>query len=157
MVPKKHAEEHYLETHAPVACSLCSQTIERELLDVHKGQTCPQRIVTCEYCEFPLPAVDLCKHQELCGNRTDHCDLCNKYIRRRERIEHDIQLHSNVDGVADVSRDERVSERERGDHHRRQGRNISQKRIWVTIAITGVAVLIGSIFLQKRVDTPQQQ
>lgn len=46
-----------------VACSLCSETIQHELLALHKGETYPQRIVTCEYCEFPLPAVDLCMHQ----------------------------------------------------------------------------------------------
>jgi len=46
-----------------VACSLCSETMEREILAVHKGENCPQRIVTCEFCEFPLPAVDLAEHQ----------------------------------------------------------------------------------------------
>lgn len=46
-----------------VSCSLCSETMEREVLDVHKGENCPKRIVTCEYCEFPLPAIDLFKHQ----------------------------------------------------------------------------------------------
>ncbi|XP_058080330.1 uncharacterized protein LOC131228589 [Magnolia sinica] len=155
MVPKKHAEEHYLETHAPVACSLCSETIQRELLALHKGETCPQRIVTCEYCEFPLPAVDLCMHQDVCGNRTDYCDLCNKYIRRRERNEHDLQLHTSMDSIAESSRDESISEREQ-DYHRRQPRDLSQKRIWFTIAITGIAVLMGSIFLQRRADNHQQ-
>lgn len=46
-----------------VSCSLCSQSMDREVLAVHKGENCPQRIVTCEYCEFPLPAVDLFEHQ----------------------------------------------------------------------------------------------
>ncbi|KAM7518480.1 hypothetical protein LguiB_017442 [Lonicera macranthoides] len=64
MVPKKHAEEHFLNTHAQVSCSLCRETMEREILAVHKGENCPKRIVTCEYCEFPLPAIDLFEHQE---------------------------------------------------------------------------------------------
>lgn len=46
-----------------VSCSLCSETMEREILAIHKGENCPQRIVTCEFCEFPLPAVDLAEHQ----------------------------------------------------------------------------------------------
>lgn len=50
-------------TFGQVSCSLCSETMEREILAVHKGENCPQRIVTCEYCEFPLPAVDLFEHQ----------------------------------------------------------------------------------------------
>ncbi|CAI8594023.1 unnamed protein product [Vicia faba] len=50
MVPKQHAEDHYLNTHAPVACSLCSETMGRDILDIHKGEKFPQRIVTCEFC-----------------------------------------------------------------------------------------------------------
>lgn len=46
-----------------VSCSLCSETMDRDILDVHKGENCPKRIVTCEYCEFPLPAIDLLEHQ----------------------------------------------------------------------------------------------
>lgn len=153
MIPKKHAEEHYLNTHAPVACSLCNETIERETLDVHKGESCPQRIVTCEFCEFPSPAVDLFKHQELCGNRTDHCDLCNKYVRRCERSDHEILLHSSTHNIAESSRN--MPEREQGAP-RRPVRDLSQKRILFTIAVTGVAVLIGSMFLQRRADSHQQ-
>lgn len=37
--------------------------MEREILAVHRGENCPQRIVTCEFCEFPLPAIDLSEHQ----------------------------------------------------------------------------------------------
>lgn len=46
-----------------VSCSLCSETMDRDILDVHKGENCPKRIATCEYCEFPLPAIDLLEHQ----------------------------------------------------------------------------------------------
>lgn len=48
-----------------VACSLCSQKVERAELTFHKEEKCSQRIVICEYCEFPLPAVDLLRHQVL--------------------------------------------------------------------------------------------
>ncbi|KAJ8645526.1 hypothetical protein MRB53_007274 [Persea americana] len=159
MVPRKHAEEHYMNTHAPVACSLCSETVDREVLAHHKGENCPQRIVTCEYCEFPLPAVDLFKHQEFCGNRTEFCDLCNKYVRLRERIDHDIQFHSSTDSVSESSsRDGSSITADRGQGApRQQARDSSQKRILITIVVTGVAVVIGSIFLQKRADTHQQQ
>jgi len=46
-----------------VACSLCSETMERDILDIHKDENCPRRMVTCEFCEFPLPAIDLAEHQ----------------------------------------------------------------------------------------------
>jgi hypothetical protein len=42
--------------------------MEREVLPIHKGENCPQRIVTCEFCEFPLPAIDLAEHQVLTGH-----------------------------------------------------------------------------------------
>jgi hypothetical protein len=45
-----------------VSCSQCGESIERELLVIHERDKCLQRIVTCGYCEFPLPAVDLDKH-----------------------------------------------------------------------------------------------
>ena len=50
-------------TFEQVSCSLCSETMQREILAVHKGENCPQRIVTFKYCEFPLPAMDLFEHQ----------------------------------------------------------------------------------------------
>ncbi|CAD6211231.1 unnamed protein product [Miscanthus lutarioriparius] len=65
MIPRKLMDEHYDENHAPINCSLCKETIERESWDLHKGEKCPQRIVACEYCEFELPAVDLHEHQKL--------------------------------------------------------------------------------------------
>ncbi|EPS57473.1 hypothetical protein M569_17344, partial [Genlisea aurea] len=99
MIHKKLAEEHYLSTHAPVSCSLCREKMDRGVLDDHKGEICPQRIVTCEYCEFPLPAVDLLEHQEVCGNRTESCHLCRKYIRLRERYRHEM----NCTGISYIA------------------------------------------------------
>ncbi|KAL6179285.1 hypothetical protein ACLB2K_050801 [Fragaria x ananassa] len=112
MIPKKHAEEHYLDNHAPVSCSLCSEAMDRDILTIHKGENCPQRIVNCEFCEFPLPAVDLPEHQEVCGNRTEFCSSCRRYVRLHERYNHDTScnvvqgdtLVSNLVGWLDQSR-----------------------------------------------------
>ncbi|KAL0313932.1 UNVERIFIED_CONTAM: hypothetical protein Sangu_2237600 [Sesamum angustifolium] len=154
MVPKKFVEEHFLGTHAPVSCSLCSETMDRSILDVHKGENCPQRIVTCEYCEFPLPAIDLLEHQEVCGNRTELCLLCHKYIRLRERHRHDSRCTGVVNNIAESSRNIRPSERAQGAP-RRQPREFSPKRLLFTIAITGIAVLLGSFFFQRKPDSSQ--
>ncbi|XVF64927.1 hypothetical protein PTKIN_Ptkin09bG0205900 [Pterospermum kingtungense] len=154
MVPKKHAEEHFLNTHAPVACSLCSETMERESLAIHKGENCPQRIVTCEFCEFPLPAIDLAEHQEVCGNRTELCHLCHRYIRLRERYNHESRCTGIQENNVGSSRDVRAAERERGPQ-RRQPPEYSRRRLLLTIAITGIAVLLGSLFFQKKIETSQ--
>ncbi|GJY55940.1 alpha-glucan water dikinase 2-like protein isoform X2, partial [Tanacetum coccineum] len=110
MVPRKYAEEHYSSTHAPVSCSLCNETMEREILPVHTGEKCPKRIVTCDYCEFPLPVIDLFEHQEVCGNRTELCHFCNKYIRLREKVAHD----ATCNGVpTEIHRASQEAERDR--------------------------------------------
>lgn len=156
MIPRKHAEEHFLNTHAPVSCSLCSETMEREILAHHRGENCPQRIVTCEFCEFPLPAIDLAEHQEVCGNRTELCHLCNKYIRLRERYNHESRCNGILDNTVGSSRDERAAERERDQGApRRQPQDFSRKRLIFTIAITGIAVLLGSLFLQRKTESSQ--
>ncbi|KAH0989064.1 hypothetical protein GBA52_000547 [Prunus armeniaca] len=154
MVPKKYAKEHYSDTHAPVACSLCSETMEREILAVHKGENCPQRIVTCEFCEFPLPAIDLAEHQEVCGNRTELCHLCNKYIRLRERYNHEISCTGVPDNTVSSSRDARAAERGQGPQ-RRQPNEFSRKRLIFTIALTGIAVLLGSLFFGRKTEDNQ--
>ncbi|TKY56353.1 XIAP-associated factor 1 [Spatholobus suberectus] len=149
MVPRKNAEDHYLSTHAPVSCSLCSETMERDILDIHKGENCPQRIVTCEFCEFPLPAIDLAEHQEVCGNRTELCHLCNKYVRLRERFSHEARCNGIQDSSLGSSRNVREAEREEGARRRRQN-DFSTRRLLFTIAITGIAVILGSFFYRGR-------
>ncbi|KAL2489058.1 TRAF-type zinc finger-related [Forsythia ovata] len=154
MVPKKFAEEHFLSTHAPVACSQCSATMERDVLNVHRGENCPQRIVTCEYCEFPLPAIDLLEHQEVCGNRTELCHLCHKYIRLRERNGHESRCNGLVNEIAESSRNARPPEGDQGAQ-RRPPRDFSPRRVLFTIAVTGMAVLLGSLFFQRRTEQNQ--
>ncbi|RVW56199.1 hypothetical protein CK203_116388 [Vitis vinifera] len=169
--------------------------MEREILAVHKGENCPQRIVTCEFCEFPLPAIDLSEHQEVCGNRTELCHLCRRYVRLRERNGHEamcngapdnsVGVQDNGVGVSDhtvsssrifgidlkssstmdltynfmlvlhlesARRDARAAEREQGGQRRPPLQGFSQRRLLFTIAITGIAVLLGSLFFQKKTE-----
>lgn len=161
MIPRKHAEEHYLSTHAPVACSLCSETMDRETLDVHKGENCPQRIVTCEYCEFPLPAIDLFEHQEVCGNRTEYCHRCGRYIRLRDRYVHETTCNGVIDSTTGPSRDARdtrtPAEREARPPQRRAPSTFRRRHLLVTIAIAGIAFILGSFFLQKKSESSPVQ
>ncbi|KAK4742101.1 hypothetical protein SAY87_000102 [Trapa incisa] len=152
MVPRRHAKEHFLSTHALVSCSLCSEMMERDILALHKGENCPQRIVMCEFCEFPLPAIDLAEHQEVCGNRTELCHLCNRYIRLRERYSHENRCSGMLDQSAGSSRDTRAAEREdnRGAHH--PPREFSRKHILFTIAVTGIAILLGSFYYHRKME-----
>ncbi|PWA94435.1 Zinc finger, TRAF-type [Artemisia annua] len=162
MIPRKYREEHYSSTHAPqtlqtvydgflggmvrVSCSLCNETMEREILPVHTGEKCLKRIVTCDYCEFPLPAIDLFEHQEVCGNRTELCHLCNKYIRLREKVAHD----ATCNGVpAEIPRANREAERDRRRPPPPPPQDFTTRRLVFTIAITGIAILLGSFIFRK--------
>jgi hypothetical protein len=164
MIPKSRATEHHQDTHAPVSCSQCGESIERELLVIHERDKCLQRIVTCGYCEFPLPAVDLDKHLDICGNRTEYCNPCGKYVRLCEKLAHDLQFHEgNSDGTGDSSREQhRESNRSSPAAElsrrvpRERPRDTSQRRWLVTIAITGIAIIIGSFVLQRRNPSQQQ-
>lgn len=156
MVPRKLMDEHYDENHAPVNCSLCKRTVERELWDLHTGIQCPQRMLACQYCEFELPAVDLFEHQDVCGNRTEYCQICRKYIRLREWIGHELQFHTNSNAATELSSDRTMLEEERApvaaaEHPVRPTAHASHRtQLLLTIAITGIAVIIGSILYQKK-------
>jgi hypothetical protein len=47
--------------------------------------------------------------KDVCGNRTELCQTCRKYIRLREWIGHEIQCHTSSNGSADTSRYKQIS------------------------------------------------
>ncbi|OEL22598.1 hypothetical protein BAE44_0016381, partial [Dichanthelium oligosanthes] len=166
MVPRKLMDEHYDENHAPVRfqissfsqlqslmnCSLCKCTVERELWDLHTGIQCPQRMLACQYCEFELPALDLFEHQDVCGNRTEYCQTCRKYIRLREWIGHELQFHMSSNASAELSsgRAPAAAEQPVPMPARPAAHGSQRKHLLLTIAIAGFAVLIGSILYQRK-------
>lgn len=162
MVAKARADEHYQDVHAPAKCALCDATIDRELLISHQHDKCPQRLLACGFCDFPIAAVDLGAHTDHCGNRTEMCIPCGKYVRLREKTLHDLQYH---DGSQDESgsssrdytpwRQSSTSEPPRGP--RNQGRATSKQKLLVTFAITGIAIVIGTFVFQRRGPTQRQQ
>ncbi|KAL9229201.1 hypothetical protein vseg_004693 [Gypsophila vaccaria] len=153
MVPRKNADDHYANTHAPVACSLCNETMARDILDVHKAESCPQRIDSCEFCEFPLPAINLIEHQEVCGSRTERCHHCNKYIRLRDRHVHETMCNDVADGSVNSSRDGRPAAERRERPERRAAPPFLQRHLLFSFAITGVAFIIGSLIFQKKPES----
>lgn len=149
MVPGKLIEEHFLGTHATVSCSLCNETVERENFSEHKGQYCLQRIVKCDYCDFPLPAVDLFQHQEVCGSRTELCYLCRRFVILRELVNHESRCNGVPNIPAESSRDAQGPESAHGPR-RRWPSEFSPKGLICSIAVTGVAVLLGSVFIGRK-------
>ncbi|KAF3337438.1 TRAF-type zinc finger domain-containing protein 1 [Carex littledalei] len=156
MVPRKHVEDHYNEAHAPITCSLCSEIVEREAWALHNYELCPKRMVTCKYCELPLPAVDIVEHEDVCGNRTDYCNTCRKYIRLRELADghqcsiQDVSSRVNSTGPLGATRDRGNGARdERPPPRRPRNNGPLHRHVIFTIAVTGLAVLIGSLLFQR--------
>lgn len=129
--------------------------VERELWDLHTGIQCPQRMLACQYCEFELPAVDLFEHQDVCGNRTEYCQTCRKYIRLREWIGHELQFHTGSNAGAELSSDgapvaAAAAAEQPGPKPAQPAAGSQGKQLLLAIAIAGIAILIGSILYQRK-------
>ncbi|KAK1269180.1 hypothetical protein QJS04_geneDACA006480 [Acorus gramineus] len=143
-------------------CSHCERDIPASNFDLHYVH-CSRNLERCTICGDMIPRRHAEEHYfnnhapEVCGNRTEYCDLCSKYIRLRELNDHEIQFHgTGSSGVAESSSGESTSERVQDDR-RRPMRGSPHKRLFWTIAITGFAILIGSFFMQRKTDTLQRQ
>eukprot|EP00250_Pteridium_aquilinum_P002976 c13270_g1_i1 orf=372-989(-) len=163
MVAKTRADEHYDDVHAPVKCSLCDEAIERELLILHQNEKCPQRMLECSFCDFPVAAIDLDAHTDHCGNRTEMCIPCNKYVRLREKFTHDLQYHDeNGNESGPSSRNhtpwsQPVAPEPPHGHRNPSPGTASKHKLLVTFAITGIAIIIGTFVLQRRGPTQRLQ
>ncbi|KAJ7532084.1 hypothetical protein O6H91_14G071400 [Diphasiastrum complanatum] len=146
------------------ACSLCGAKMERVMIMSHEHDKCPQRLLACVYCEFPVAAADLETHSNVCGSRTELCIPCGKYVRLRERIGHDLQYHSQNNETGTSSRDYTLLQSvpsvsdipRRPDPHRRPASTAS-RQLLVTFVVTGVAILIGTVLFQRRAPSHEQQ
>ncbi|KAJ9177467.1 hypothetical protein P3X46_012683 [Hevea brasiliensis] len=127
MIPIRHSERRYSSIHVPVACKLCGETVERTNLALRKCESCPLRIVSCEYCNFRLPAVDLFEHQEIYRKQRQSCHRCR------------------------CGRDMRAQ----GAQRRWSASSWPPRQFLVTVAITGAAIFLNSVFFQRKDDKGQ--
>ncbi|PRP84673.1 TRAF-type zinc finger domain-containing protein 1-like [Planoprotostelium fungivorum] len=86
-VPSKQLDEH-LTSHTEVTCE-CGEKMTKPLLEEHKESECPLQMLTiCPFCHLHCPNRDRESHEDYCGNRTDVCESCNKFVRLREMSMH---------------------------------------------------------------------
>jgi len=90
--------------------------------------------------------------QDVCGNRTEYCQPCRKYIRLREWIGHELQFHTSSNTAAELSSDgaPEAAEHPVPKPARPAAHGSHRKHLLLTIAIAGLAVLIGSILYQRK-------
>ncbi|CAF1139006.1 unnamed protein product [Rotaria magnacalcarata] len=62
----------------------CGQCYNDQVaLDEHKKTSCQRRGFSCEFCNEYLPTSQaMGAHLYQCGNKTDQCPICRKYVRR---------------------------------------------------------------------------
>ncbi|CAI5504646.1 unnamed protein product [Closterium sp. Naga37s-1] len=117
-------DQHVAAVHAPAPCSLCGEPMERRLLPEHESSACPLRSLICPYCDLPVTAMDLQSHADVCGSRTDPCDICSKYVRKREQAAHQQQHLLQPSLHAATPRTSRDAAGTGSSHRTREARNV---------------------------------
>lgn len=59
----------------------------KEDIGPHKTR-CDFKPKPCQYCTVEMPLVSLIEHEEDCGNRTEPCTDCNKFVRIKDFTRH---------------------------------------------------------------------
>ncbi|CAI6004684.1 unnamed protein product [Closterium sp. NIES-65] len=124
MVASAAMDQHIAAVHAPAPCSLCGEPMERRLLPEHESSACPLRSLICPYCDLPVTAMDLQSHADVCGSRTDPCDICSKYVRKREQADHHQQHLLQPSLHAATPRTSRDAAGTGLSHRTREARNV---------------------------------
>ncbi|XP_022096187.1 TRAF-type zinc finger domain-containing protein 1-like [Acanthaster planci] len=87
-VPRSEMSEHNEEYHIEVTCK-CGEAVEKWKQEEHDAEHCPQRQVTCEYCEMGMDFKNLAEHKDFCGSRTEPCPKCARYVYFRDKARHE--------------------------------------------------------------------
>lgn len=53
-----------------------------------QNSECPQRLVSCPYCDLELAFSQSKEHEDYCGTRTEPCPLCKCNVMLREQVVH---------------------------------------------------------------------
>lgn len=83
VVLKTEKDAHMKEFHQPEPCNWCGSLLEKRLHFTHKKNDCPERSVTCQFCEMKLLARQLYEHERTCGSVTELCEKCRARFPRR--------------------------------------------------------------------------
>jgi phage FluMu protein Com len=53
--------------------------------------------ISCSFCDELMSSADIGEHLMMCGNKTDQCENCGKYIRRAVYLYHVENRCANLD------------------------------------------------------------
>ncbi|XP_028818439.1 XIAP-associated factor 1 isoform X2 [Denticeps clupeoides] len=96
-VARDQLEEHRVDRHTPVKCTMCGQKVERRHLPDHQSSECEERLACCGFCSLEIPMSRMNEHTVACGSRTEHCSGCGCYVRLK-----DVRQHSQTCSSSDL-------------------------------------------------------
>ncbi|WOG98920.1 hypothetical protein DCAR_0418266 [Daucus carota subsp. sativus] len=99
-----------------------------------------QATSVCNHCDRLIPISNIDSHYAYCSRNLVKCEVCADMVPRKLIEEHFLRTHAS---------DTQGTERARGPR-RRHPPEFSPKRLMYSIAVTGVAVLLGSVFIGWR-------
>lgn len=88
VIQKFDRDSHYSQFHRLVACDSCRKDVKITTLPDHQQNTCVNRPVECIYCELSVRFCEFCEHEEICGSRTEKCEICKKWVQYRHQAIH---------------------------------------------------------------------
>lgn len=97
-IPKEDFDEH-MEQHASRKASLSLS--ESQMSQKEKDDLCLKRVssskIGCQYCGMPFVYNELEEHEEICGSKTDICDICHQKFTRKTIAEHILNVHNKAE------------------------------------------------------------
>jgi len=96
---RRELQSHMEQNHEECACECEDISIGKIRLNLHKKHECLLRIVSCKYCLEDMPANELPKHEEECGEIEDVCYDCSVLFKRKDRNSHICTKQCNFCGT----------------------------------------------------------
>ncbi|CAD8107974.1 unnamed protein product [Paramecium sonneborni] len=81
---KNDPQSHEEEFHKGTVCEFCKEIFS----DISKHTKCLKQPVQCIHCGLDQTKDQIFQHENICGSRTEKCDICKQYIMIRELVKH---------------------------------------------------------------------
>ena len=88
VIARASLQEHLAAMHVQLECPQCAQLVEKWQMGGHTNNECPERRISCSFCNFFATAKNIPSHEELCGSKSVRCDQCMRMLRKRDQEQH---------------------------------------------------------------------
>ncbi|KAL0884681.1 hypothetical protein Bca101_008662 [Brassica carinata] len=106
--------------------------------------------IVCNHCDRDIPAPNIDLHRVHCAN-LEKCNICGDMVPKKHAEEHFLNTHAQfVMQFVDNDETKCPGTRRNTRGGGAQGDGNQRRRLFFTVAATGIAVLMGSLFFQKK-------